>query len=805
MGLARAHAIALVGVQGHPVEIEADIENGMVALLLVGLPDTALREARDRIRAAIVNSGETWPTRRITVGLSPASLHKRGSGFDLGIAMAILAAAESVPAAALHGLVLIGELGLDGRVRPVPGVLPAAAAAAAAGFDAVAVAAENAAEAALVPELRVVATPSLSAFATYIRSGRRAGDAGVQVLEPGRDLDSVYGAVRDAGPGRAPGGSRTAEATARAVRAGSGGSGALAVATSTVPADAKDLADLVGQPVARRAAEICAAGGHHLMLLGPPGVGKTMLAERLPTVLPQLEPAAALEVTAIHSVAGTLPPGRPLLAEPPFCAPHHTATRAAIVGGGSGIIRPGAASLAHHGCLFLDEAPEFGRDVLDGLRQPLESGEVVVARAGVTARFPARFTLIMAANPCACASASTAGAACSCTPLARRRYLARLSGPLLDRVDAKIEFLPVRRADLLAVIVSGHRNPAWMLARPSAADGQAPGITLTPAAVDRAVECWRARLGDLPPEARLAAWERSGYRLVCPGDAEWPTQLDDLAGARPVVLWLRGTADLRFACLRSVSVVGSRAATAYGTHVGTELAADLAGLGWTVISGGAFGIDACAHRGALMAGGCTAAVLASGLTFGYPKGHAELFGAVERTGVMVSECPPERAPTRPGFLVRNRVIAALSRGTVVVEAALRSGALNTARHAGELNRPVMAVPGPVTSEQSAGCHELIRESAATCVTGAGDVVEFVAPLGDAGPGPSREPAVPADNLDPVTVSVLRAVPRRTGRGPATIATLAGVDLDTALRCLGLLAAAGHVERCEQGWRARQPG
>jgi len=354
--------------------------------------------------------------------------------------------------------------------------------------------------------------------------------------------------------------------------------------------------------------------------------------------------------------------------------------------------------------------------------------------------------------------------------------------------------------DVLSVLVSGPRDPAALLACALPCDDQpAPAAA---AAVGRAVERWRSRLGDLPSAAQLAAWERSGYRLVCPGDAEWPTQLDDLGDARPVVLWLRGAADLRFACLRSVSVVGSRAASAYGMHVGSDLAADLAGQGWTVISGGAYGVDASAHRGALAVGGCTVGVLASGLTFAYPKGHAGLFAEIELTGVMVSECPPERAPTRPGFLVRNRVIAALSRGTVVVEAALRSGALNTARHASELNRPVMAVPGPVTSDQSAGCHELIREGGATCVTGARDVVELVAPLGDAGPGPSREPAVPARSLDPVTASVLAAVTRRTGRGPATIATVAGVDLDTAIRCLGLLAAAGHVERCEQGWRAR---
>jgi magnesium chelatase family protein len=445
MGLARSYAMALVGVQGHPVEIEADIENGMVALLLVGLPDTALREARDRIRSAIVNSGESWPTRRITVGLSPASLPKRGSGFDLGIAMAILAASGTLPAASLDGLVLIGELGLDGRIRPVPGVLPAAAAAAAAGFGAIGVAEENAAEAGLVPELRVIAASRLAAFTAWIRNGSSPADPVVQVLEPGRDLGSVFSAVQE-GRGRADG----QRAGSAVVRRSAGQAVVTPEVAAADQAPARDLADLVGQPVARRAAEICAAGGHHLMLLGPPGVGKTMLAERIPTVLPRLEPAAALEVSAIHSVAGTLPPGRPLVLDPPFCAPHHTASRAAIVGGGSGVIKPGAASLAHHGCLFLDEAPEFGRDVLDALRQPLESGEVVVARAGVTARFPARFTLIMAANPCACASARTAGSACSCTPMARRRYLARLSGPLLDRVDAKIEFLPVRRTELLS-------------------------------------------------------------------------------------------------------------------------------------------------------------------------------------------------------------------------------------------------------------------------------------------------------------------------------------------------------------------
>jgi magnesium chelatase family protein len=420
MPVARTHSIALVGVSGYPVEIETDIANGLPGLLLVGLPDTALREARDRIRAAIINSREQWPQRRVTVGLSPASLPKRGSAFDLGIAVSILAAAGVVPVAALEAVAFLGELGLDGRIRPVRGVLPAVAAAAEAGFSKVAVPGASVPEASLVPGLQVTGAPSLSALLAWLRDDLDGG--GAQCVQ-----------VAGGQPG-GPSGQAGAEPGA-----GNGG-----------PRPRPDLADVLGQPAARRAAEICAAGGHHLSLLGPPGAGKTMLAERIPAIMPSLNRAAALEVTAIHSVAGTLPPDRPLMTDPPFCAPHHTASKVAIVGGGSGTIHPGAASLAHRGCLFLDEAPEFGRDVLDALRQPLESGEVVVARSGLTARFPARFTLLLAANPCPCAKGGVPHVTCTCTPVARRRYLARLSGPLLDRIDVKVELLPVSRAELLS-------------------------------------------------------------------------------------------------------------------------------------------------------------------------------------------------------------------------------------------------------------------------------------------------------------------------------------------------------------------
>lgn len=415
MPLARTLAVALVGVEGRLVEVEADLAQGLPGLTLIGLPDTSLQEARDRIRAAIVNSGEVWPQRRITLGLSPASLPKRGSGFDLAMATAVLAAAGRVPAAALRDTVFLGELGLDGRVRPVRGVLPAVLAAVAAGIGRVVVARPNAAEAELVPGIVVVAVTSLPELLCWLRDPVPA-----VARTPALPLPSE-----------------------RPPDVGSAG----------VNPDrhwSLDLADVVGQPAARAAVEVAAAGGHHLLLSGDPGAGKTMLAERLPGLLPDLDREAALEVTVVHSVAGTLPVGSPLVTRPPYLSPHHTATVAALVGGGSGLARPGAVSLAHRGVLFLDEAPEFSAGVLDALRQPLESGCVTIARSAGTTRFPARFLLVLAANPCPCGAPSGPAGACTCTPAAKRRYRSRMSGPLLDRIDLQIEMAAVTRLELLA-------------------------------------------------------------------------------------------------------------------------------------------------------------------------------------------------------------------------------------------------------------------------------------------------------------------------------------------------------------------
>ncbi|MBD0840095.1 YifB family Mg chelatase-like AAA ATPase [Streptomyces sp. TRM68416] len=422
MGFARTCSVALVGVEGVVVEVQADLEPGVAAFTLVGLPDKSLTESRDRVRAAVVNSGASWPQKKLTVGLSPASVPKSGSGFDLAVAAAVLGAAERIDPRVLADIVMIGELGLDGRVRPVRGILPAVLAAADAGYEQVVVPECAAAEASLVPGVSVLGVRSLRQLIAVLADEPVPEE---DPDEPGRP--DLLAGLRVPGTGAATG----------------------MHSTGTAQHDhGHDLADVVGQLSARTAVEVAAAGRHHLFLEGPPGAGKTMLAERLPAVLPRLTRQESLEVTAVHSVAGLLPPGKPLIDVAPYCAPHHSATMQALVGGGPGIARPGAVSLSHRGVLFLDEAPEFSGHALDALRQPLESGHVVIARSSGVVRFPARFLMVLAANPCPCGRFSRTDDFCECPPATIRRYQARLSGPLLDRVDLRVEVDRVTRAEL---------------------------------------------------------------------------------------------------------------------------------------------------------------------------------------------------------------------------------------------------------------------------------------------------------------------------------------------------------------------
>lgn len=412
MNLGRTRAVVLVGIEGALVDVEADSSMGLPTFLIVGLPDTACRQAADRIRAAAANSELRLPDRRFVVNLSPASLPKTGAALDLAIGVAVLVAARKLPAAVVADVVHIGELGLDGTVRPVPGVLPLVLAAARSGVRTVVVPAANVAEAQLVPGVQVYPAHTLGQL-TALHEARAADRPPPEWVGP------VPGAGQVLGVGRAV----------------------------PEPAPTADLADVVGQDEARLALEVAAAGGHHVFLLGPPGAGKTMLAERLPSLLPPLSSAEALAVTSIQSILGALPPGV-LVRRAPFVAPHHGASMAAVIGGGSGAVRPGLISQAHCGVLFLDEAPEFRPQVLQALRQPLESGTVVVARARASVRFPARFQLVMAANPCPCGKGHGKGRECSCSPRARREYPARLAGPLLDRVDVQLQVPAVSLAAL---------------------------------------------------------------------------------------------------------------------------------------------------------------------------------------------------------------------------------------------------------------------------------------------------------------------------------------------------------------------
>ena len=409
--LASFRTAAVFGVDACPVHVEVDVSFGLPSFAVVGLPDTSVRESKDRVRSAIRNSGFEFPPHRITVNLAPADVRKAGAAFDLPIALGILAASGVVERRHVADLVLVGELSLDGSIHPTRGVLPIAVAARRDGVSAMLLPAGNVREARLVAGLTIVPVASL-------------GDAVQALNDPG-------GFNVDVSP--------PAELSAAA-------------------AGGPDLADVHGQLLARRALEIAAAGGHNVLLVGPPGAGKTMMARRIAGILPPLTFDEALEVTAVHSVAGVLRPGAGLITERPFRAPHHTISEPALVGGGSQP-RPGEVSLAHHGVLFLDEMLEFSRRVLEVLRQPLEDGSVVIARAARTVLFPARFTLAAATNPCPCGFAGDPVRPCRCTPMQIAKYHARLSGPLRDRLDLTVD-VPAVPPDVLGSSVQGESSAA---------------------------------------------------------------------------------------------------------------------------------------------------------------------------------------------------------------------------------------------------------------------------------------------------------------------------------------------------------
>ncbi|HRP01617.1 MAG TPA: YifB family Mg chelatase-like AAA ATPase [Candidatus Kapabacteria bacterium] len=399
----RLVSASLVGISAYPIQIETHLDMQLPSFTIVGLPDSSVKEARERVGAAIKNSEFMFPAKKITINLAPADIRKEGSAFDLPIALGILASSGLIDYSSLEKCIFLGELSLEGFLRPIKGALPIALEAKKQGFEKIILPYQNAEEAAMVTDIAIIATHNLKEVVQYINNE-------IEIQPSKVDIEAYFNTEKYD--------------------------------------DLLNLKDVKGQESVKRALEVAAAGGHNLLMLGPPGSGKTMLAKRITTILPPLTLEEALETTKIHSISGFLPEGTPLISVRPFRSPHHTISDAALVGGGMSKIRPGEISLAHHGVLFLDELPEFARNVLEVMRQPLEDKRIIISRTKTTIEYPANFMLICSMNPCPCGNYGDPTKECSCTPQKIQNYLSKISGPLLDRIDIHVEVPAVKYQEL---------------------------------------------------------------------------------------------------------------------------------------------------------------------------------------------------------------------------------------------------------------------------------------------------------------------------------------------------------------------